>query len=269
MEINFAREYMIFECEMAEKKTEFLKHGVSEEEFHEYYKMRKADLNRDLAYHRRTVPLNSSEGSFDEDSKDPLYQKHLEQLSVEMGEPSTGRFWWLDQIENKKLLHTLLALSLDELTLIDMSLYQGLSQEEIAEITGIKQSTVSNNLATLFKKMKDDLIAAQFRPPMNVDRHRRKMNGRMVMSLCSSCAGSFYNTPGYLIKRIDLEQKKKCRCDFCNSKYGFDYLIKKAPTNVRFDKKANNRTLEKQNKNGYSRGTIWRSAEKPISSGNN
>ena len=139
------------------RKKEYLESGCSEQDFLEYYTMRRNQLNRDLAYRRRTVSLNHRTEDMDSDGQNPLYSDYLSALSVEMDLPSVHKFWWIDQIENPGLLMTLLSFSDEELTLIDMSVYQGLTQKAIAKRTGKDQSSISRKLETLYKKLKKSL----------------------------------------------------------------------------------------------------------------
>ena len=157
MGVYFAEEYRQFEKEMLERKKEYLESGCSEQDFLEYYTMRRKQLNRDLAYRRRTVSLNHRTEDMDSDGQNPLYSDYLSALSVEMELPSVHKFWWIDQIENPGLLTTLLSFSDEELTLIDMSVYRGLTQKAIAKRTGKDQSSISRKLETLYKKLKKSL----------------------------------------------------------------------------------------------------------------
>nr|MBQ6241366.1 sigma-70 family RNA polymerase sigma factor [Lachnospiraceae bacterium] len=157
MGVYFAEEYRQFEKEMLERKKEYLESGCSEQDFLEYYTMRRKQLNRDLAYRRRTVSLDHQTEDMDSDGQNPLYSDYLSALSVEMELPSVHKFWWIDQIENPGLLTTLLSFSDEELTLIDMSVYRGLTQKAIAKRTGKDQSSISRKLETLYKKLKKSL----------------------------------------------------------------------------------------------------------------
>ena len=157
MGVSFARAYEEFEKEMAELKEKYLKEGCSEEEFQRYYEMRRADLNRDLAYARKKVSLNSTDDQFDDETRNALYKDYLEKLSITMELPSVHKYWWIDDIENPNLLKTLLSFSDEELSLIDLSVYQGLSQTKIAKMKGTDQPWVSRKLKKLYKKMKNSI----------------------------------------------------------------------------------------------------------------
>ncbi len=47
----------------------------------------------------------------------------------------------------------------------------------------------------------------------------------MYMCLCPVCLGQFYDTDDYMIIRYRRGQSKD-RCDFCNHRYGYDYIIR-------------------------------------------
>lgn len=47
----------------------------------------------------------------------------------------------------------------------------------------------------------------------------------MYMCLCPVCLGQFYYTDDYMIIR-DRHVHSKDRCDFCNQRYGYDYIIR-------------------------------------------
>ena len=157
MGVNFAKEYEGFEREMRGLKSLYMGAGWSEEEFLAYYALRRDELNRDLAYRRHVIPIHLSNEDFEEDAQNPLLKDYLESMSTEMEDPVLHKYWWLDQIENECLIKTLLSLSDEELGLIDMFTYQNMNQEEIAQATGISQSTISRKITKLLKKMRNSL----------------------------------------------------------------------------------------------------------------
>jgi len=52
-----------------------------------------------------------------------------------------------------------------------------------------------------------------------------KRNNEMILSLCPTCAGFFYDSPDYYIKRTDMNQYAKETCDYCQSRRGFTFSI--------------------------------------------
>lgn len=51
-------------------------------------------------------------------------------------------------------------------------------------------------------------------------------NKEMEILLCPSCVQQFRNTGAHSVKRKDPLQRKTGKCDFCNVKPGYDYIIK-------------------------------------------
>ena len=47
----------------------------------------------------------------------------------------------------------------------------------------------------------------------------------MELCLCGRYAGAFYNLPDHSIHRVDYDQYYKDKGDYCNQRYGYDYLV--------------------------------------------
>ena len=45
------------------------------------------------------------------------------------------------------------------------------------------------------------------------------------MCLCAKCADQYYQTHEYYIRRRDMNQTVKEKCDFCNTRSGYDFII--------------------------------------------
>ena len=54
----------------------------------------------------------------------------------------------------------------------------------------------------------------------------RKLDKPIQLCLCPVCAKIFYESPEHFIKRADYGQRKKEVCMFCQSRKGYDYLIR-------------------------------------------
>lgn len=66
----------------------------------------------------------------------------------------------------------------------------------------------------------------------------------MELCLCPICAGTYYNTPGYRVRRSEPNQTKKDKCTYCNVRYGYDYLIETTNISVRLPDKGRNCIIE-------------------------
>ncbi|MBQ9438598.1 MAG: hypothetical protein IJU50_09735 [Lachnospiraceae bacterium] len=97
---------------------------------------------------------------------------------------------------------------------------------------------------------------------MKKKKKRRVPDERIEMCLCAACASAFYDTPGNRIRRKDPNQLSRDICDFCNYRYGFDYLVSFGNNSVRILNNTPNRTLDKKNGNLYSRGVETNNAMK-------
>ena len=67
--------------------------------------------------------------------------------------------------------------------------------------------------------------------------------------LCPKCASAFYDIPSYKIMKKDPYQVNKDLCTYCNSRFGYDFLISKR-ANVQKPRKHVIRTLESGAVNG-------------------
>lgn len=55
----------------------------------------------------------------------------------------------------------------------------------------------------------------------------RTLDKPILMCLCPVCAKPFYNSKEHFIIRADQAQRIKDVCMFCNTRKGYDYLIRK------------------------------------------
>lgn len=55
-------------------------------------------------------------------------------------------------------------------------------------------------------------------------KERFASNKTLYLSLCSICLGRFYDTGSYKIEQGN-QQKTKDRYDFCNHRFGYDFII--------------------------------------------
>ncbi|MBQ5923610.1 MAG: sigma-70 family RNA polymerase sigma factor, partial [Alistipes sp.] len=70
-------------------------------------------------------------------------------------EPDTSKhLWWLEEISDTNLLSAVRKLSLEQIELLDMYVFDSLSQTDIARRLGVNQSSVSRQL----NKIKEILI---------------------------------------------------------------------------------------------------------------
>lgn len=160
MRWNNGKERANFEKEQAEKRKKYLAAGMSEEEIQTLLNFDKDYLRsqRREAMHtqRLNIPAFAESESID-DSKSPLLKKFLHSFTVEDKHFESERFGWIEQIENQPLYETISALSDFEKEILTELLYDGFTQEEIAESLGRNQSSISRRIAHLKKILKNFL----------------------------------------------------------------------------------------------------------------
>ena len=73
-----------------------------------------------------------------------------------------------------------------------------------------------------------------------------KTNSATMICLCSKCAHQFCTAPGNSLIRVDKKQVKKDICDFCSTRYGFDYYLFSNKSSVPIRKKYITGTFAKE-----------------------
>jgi len=140
---------------MAEYKKEYLTAGLTEEDFAPFYEFCKAQVARDISYRKHTQPLlPTEEGSNEGDEKSPLFHKFQRELSCEQAPSRSDKYWWIDEISSEDLVRALRTCSDYQLELIDLYVYQQLTQAEIGRIMKKSQYAISSSLKTVMKKLK-------------------------------------------------------------------------------------------------------------------
>ena len=106
----------------------------------------------------------------------------------------------------------------------------------IRGIEGLEKESfvLLEQIRTLDKLRLEDYVAKLNREQMmKVDKALRsstgikKLDKPILMCLCPVCAKPFYNSKEHFIIRADQVQQIKEVCMFCNSRKGYDYLIRK------------------------------------------
>lgn len=158
MAVNFAHEYKRFEEQQARLRIEYKAAGMSDEQIDMMYKFDKAQLARDLAFTRRTQRLFVEHDDFESENQSALLDKFMDVLSYTMEPDTSKHLWWLEEISNSNLLRAVKQLSSEQIELLDMYVFDALSQTDIARRLGVNQSSVCRQLS----KIKEILIDFDF-----------------------------------------------------------------------------------------------------------
>lgn len=106
----------------------------------------------------------------------------------------------------------------------------------IQGIEGLEKDSfvLLEQIRTLDKRRLDDYVGKLNKEQMlQVDKAlrsstgMRKLDKPILMCLCPVCAKPFYHSKEHFIIRANQNQKIKDVCMFCNTRKGYDYLIRK------------------------------------------
>ncbi len=155
MGINRGLERKKFDKTQESLKKQYIDAGMTDEQIQAIYEFDLHQFNRDLSYRSHTQPLFSiEENDMEEEAHNSLLHKYTGNLSVSQQPTESKDLWWLDEIDDESLILGLMQLTKEELELIEDLAFRGLSQKEIARERGKSQSAISQNLATIRKKLK-------------------------------------------------------------------------------------------------------------------
>lgn len=104
------------------------------------------------ALHTQELDMEEHE---DEDWESPLFKNYREAISCEYDIfGSHSRYWWLEEIENPCLTVGIRALSADDKELLTLYILERKTEEEIAKLMGVHQTTIFRRLQKVFARFK-------------------------------------------------------------------------------------------------------------------
>ena len=157
MAINFSKRYRIFEKEQKRLQKQYEALGMTKEEITEMYEFDLKQFRHDNTFHRYTWPLEIVDDDDEDETTCPYIYQYREKLSVQQMRDEEIPMWWIDEIEDSKLHKSLLQLSEDALRLIDLYVFQGYTQAEIAKLQHTTQTSVSQRLNRIRNRLRSSL----------------------------------------------------------------------------------------------------------------
>lgn len=153
MSVSFASEYKRFRAEQEQLRKQYVEAGMSPEQIDAMYQFDLSQLNRDLAYYRRTQPIAQDYDDFDEDTRNPLLFKFFSRLSYDFVLPE-ARYEWIENFAIGEYQEKLCALSNEQKELLTLLFKDGLTEAEIAQKYGVTKGAIAQRLDTIRKKIK-------------------------------------------------------------------------------------------------------------------
>lgn len=158
MKFNYASERKRMEREFAAIAEQCRVAGIAEELIEDIHRNMLDELNSDRRFYTHTQSLDGfefSDGETADESRSPLFERYIEQLSVCPSEISEwGRHDWINDINDPQLKNWIDTLSQEDVEFLTLIFADDLTQKQIAELRGCSEAAVSKKKARLFKAAK-------------------------------------------------------------------------------------------------------------------
>ena len=121
MAYNHAKEELVFANHWAKLRDEYVQAGMSEDAIQAMYEFDRSVFNSNRTYKEHTVRLVTEDDAEDEDElayAQELLKNNFIAFAVFDSYMGTGKYDWIDTIENKSLVCALRALSAEDLELL-------------------------------------------------------------------------------------------------------------------------------------------------------
>lgn len=152
---NNAMERRKFEAEQKKQAEQYHKCGMSDEQIHQMYLFdyEQFKSRRRYAMHTQEFTLSDFEDDGVQSGRSPMYERFFDALTTTIDEShmGTGKYAWIEDIENEEMIRTIRSLTQNQLELLSMLVEGEMTQDEIKNKIGISQAAVSQRISTLRK----------------------------------------------------------------------------------------------------------------------
>jgi DNA-directed RNA polymerase specialized sigma subunit len=152
MGFNYSQEKLRFDAEWRKLAEEYRAAGFDEAGIHAMHEYDMEQFRKRRTYENHTQELPSEKfDEADDDSCSTLFQK-FNSLSTEFDESAfTGRYDWIDAIDDPVLAGKLAALNDTDKELLTLLAFDGYKQAEVAVMQGCGHSVISRKLTRIKK----------------------------------------------------------------------------------------------------------------------
>ena len=156
MSWNDGYERKKFNARIKKEIAEYKAVGMTEEQITAIVSLDEDQYRSERRYHMHTQEF--CESDFDDDDggdngNTPLYNKYMEQLTVTIDseKDTSNRYSWRDEIDNRALSIKLSGLKSDDIELITLYVFDGLTHREIAERYGCSEQNIQKKFQRIKK----------------------------------------------------------------------------------------------------------------------
>lgn len=164
MKWNNGKERAKFEREQERLKKQYMQAGMSEEQIQAMRNFDEQFFNatRREAEHTQRLDFKMFDDDATDDGQNPLLEKFMDSLTVELDLSTVSRYSWIEEIENESLAKALKSLPLNYLEILTMLAMDGMTQTEIAHKRGVSQQYISQIFQKIRKIFIETLVKQTF-----------------------------------------------------------------------------------------------------------
>ena len=243
MGFNYGLEKRKFTEEWKKLYREYKAAGMSEEDIQDIYAFDLNVFRKNRTEFQRTQPLSESscdDGTEQGESMSALLKKFSSALSAcdKYSFQSDPRFAWVDEMENDELYRKIISLPKRDMDLLTLSHLKDIHSGRLQKFAALppprsakrsqnSKTSVWGLIFARFRCLPSEGIILKTKEQRNMNHLNEKnsvLNRPMYLCLCPVCLGQFLDTGIYKIVRENHGQAKE-RCDFCNYRNGYDFII--------------------------------------------
>ena len=151
MKFNYEHEKRVFEKDWMHIEKHCLAVGITREKLEKVKAEEWEAFRRERSFRHFTVHIPEEEYV---DGSHPLEVKCPEKFCCEDTYFQTGRYDWVETISSPELLDKVKELTLKQLDILTLYVFEEKNQAEIAKDLGVSQAAVSQQIKTIIKKLK-------------------------------------------------------------------------------------------------------------------
>lgn len=152
---NNANERRKFEERQKRLAIEYRANGMTDKQIEEMYQFDLRQFNSNRRYREHTQAFQVDEFDDADESDNSLMRYFPEQLTSKIDDlASKTRFGWVEEIEDERLYKILIGMSKDDIELITLYVFDGYTQDEIANYMNCTKQNIQKKFHRIKKHLK-------------------------------------------------------------------------------------------------------------------
>ena len=152
---NNANERRKFEEQQKRLAIEYRANGMTDKQIEEMYQFDLRQFNSNRRYREHTQAFQVDEFDDADESDNSLMRYFPEPLTSKIDDlASKTRFGWVEEIEDERLYKILIGMSKDDIELITLYVFDGYTQDEIANYMNCTKQNIQKKFHRIKKHLK-------------------------------------------------------------------------------------------------------------------